>query len=472
MSVDVTGIPSSLLKPGFYGKYNTAGAASLGTFAQKLLVIGQRLAAGSVAALVPTQVFSAAEAATKFGAGSVIHRQVLSALAQNADLAPWVVALDDAASSAAATGSVTFTGTATANGTQVLYLGSSRVELAVLSGDTPSILAARLVSVVNARTELAVTASSSSGTVTLTAKNKGTVGNGLTLASGASVAGIASALVAFSGGATDPDLQPALDLVFPSQFHVVAVWDAGATAQAKVKTYLEAVSSAIEERPGRSYAAVTGTAKNIATQVTLASGLNHERLSVAYLPGSWSPAYEVGAALAAAVACETDPARPFDGVDLPGVMAPDISVRLSRSEQESLLAAGITPLEVNATGTVEIVRLVTTRTQTNGVPDLVLLDTTAIAVLDYLRSSVIAMFKAKFPRPKLTDAVLDSLSKNAFALALSLEDLEILQHVADYKALFVVERDPNVSGRVRMRIPAPWVPGLHQIFATFDLINL
>lgn len=472
MSVDVTGIPSNLLKPGFYGKYNTTGASGLGAFAQKLLLIGQRLASGTIAALVPTQVFSAAEAATKFGAGSVIHRQVLAALAQNADLAPWVVALDDAASSAAATGTVTFTGTATANGTQVLYLGASRLELAVLTGDTPAILASRLAALVNARPELPVTASSASGVVTFTAKNKGTVGNGLVISLGTAVAGIVAALVAMSGGATDPDIQPALDLVFPGQFHVVAAWDASSTVQAKVKTYLEAVSSAIEERPGRSYAAVTGGVKNIATQVTLATGLNHERVSIAYLPGTWSLPCEVGAALAAAVACETDPALPFDGVDLPGVLAPDISIRLSRSEQESLLAAGITPLEVNATGVVEIVRLVTTRTQTNGVSDLVLLDTTAIAVLDYLRASTIAMFKTKFPRPKLTDAVLDSIQKNAFSLALTLQDLEILQHVEDYKALFVVERDPNVSGRVRMRIPAPWVPGLHQIFATFDLINL
>lgn len=472
MSVDVTGIPSNLLKPGFYGKYNTAGAAGLGSFSQKLLLIGQRLAAGAVAALVPTQVYSAAEAATKFGAGSVIHRQVLAALAQSPDLAPWIVALDDAAASAAATGSATFSGSASVNGTLVLYIGASRLELAALSGDTATILAARLAGLVNARPELPVTASSTSGAVTLTAKNKGTVGNGLSLNLGTSVAGVSVVLVAMSGGATDPDIQPALDLVFPGQFHVVAAWDAGSVVQAKVKTYLDAVSSAIEERPGRSYAAVTGTVKNIATQVTLASGLNHERLSIAYLPGSWSLACEVGAALAAAVACETDPALPFDGVDLPGVMAPDISVRLSRSEQESLLAAGITPLEVNVTGTVEIVRLVTTRTLTNGVTDLVLLDTNAIAVLDYLRACTIAMFKTKFPRPKLTDAVLDSIAKNAFALALSLEDLAILQHVADYKALFVVERDPNVSGRVRMRVPAPWVPGLHQIFATFDLINL
>lgn len=470
MAIDITGIPSNILKPGFYARYNTAGAAGLGAFSQKLLIVAQRLASGLTPALVATQVFSEAYAASLFGAGSVAHRMVLAAMAQDSNLAPWVVALDDAPASAAATGTITITGAATGSGSMVTYIAYTRVEVGILQGDTPTIVAARLAAAINAVASLPVTASAAAGVVTLTAKNKGTNGNGIAINCAVSAAGIAAAIVAMSGGATDPDIQPALDLVFPGQFHVIAAWDASALALGKIKTYLDAVSGPIEERPGRAFVGVTG-AKNIATQVTLATGVNHERVSVSYLPGSWTLPYEIAAATAGQVASETDPARPYNGVVLVGVHAPDLSQRLGRTEQEALLAAGVTPLEVNSIGQVEIVRLLTTRTTTAGVSDQGLLDTMSIAIMDYVRQEDIAMVKKKFPRAKNTAAVRESMNRNSYSLALKLEELEILQDVEKHKALFQVEPDPNVPGRVRKRFPAAIVPGLHQIFETIDLIQ-
>jgi len=470
MAIDITGIPSNILKPGFYAKYNTAGAAGLGSFSQKLLIVAQRLTSGLTPALVATQVFGEAYAASFFGAGSVAHRMVLSAMAQDSNLAPWVVALDDAPASAAATGTITITGTATGNGSMVTYVAYTRIEVGILQGDTPTVVAARLAAAINAVAALPVTASAAAGVVTLTAKNKGTNGNSIAVNYAVSAVGVTVAIVAMSGGATDPDIQPALDLVFPGQFHVVAAWDASALNLGKIKTYLEAVSSPIEERPGRAYAGVTGT-KNIAAQVTLATGTNHERVSLSYLPGSWTLPCEIAAATAAQVASETDPARPYNGVVLAGVHAPDLSQRLGRTEQEALLSAGVTPLEVNSTGQVEIVRLVTTRTTTAGVSDQVLLDTMSIAILDYVRQEDMAMVKKKFPRAKNTATIRESINKNSYSLALKLQDLEILQDVEKHKDLFQVEPDPNFPSRIRKRFPAGIVSGLQQICETIDLIQ-
>ncbi len=47
---------------------------------QRLLIIGQRLTAGTVAEKVPTQVFSDAEAAEYFGEGSIAHLMVRAAI--------------------------------------------------------------------------------------------------------------------------------------------------------------------------------------------------------------------------------------------------------------------------------------------------------------------------------------------------------------------------------------------------------
>ncbi|MGS1019202.1 baseplate J/gp47 family protein [Burkholderia glumae] len=130
-------IPSSLLKPGKYFEFNTKLAVrSLPTNAQTVLVIGQRLAGGTVAALVPTQVFSGDQAALYFGAGSLAHRAAVAAMKANQYVALTVIAIDDAAAGVVATGTVTFTGTATADGAYALFIGLDRIDIAVDTGDT------------------------------------------------------------------------------------------------------------------------------------------------------------------------------------------------------------------------------------------------------------------------------------------------------------------------------------------------
>jgi phage tail sheath gpL-like len=171
-----------------------------------------------------------------------------------------------------------------------------------------------------------------------------------------------------------------------------------------------------------------------------------------------------------AVAQESDPALHFDRVVLPAIHAPAIADRLSGSEQETLLAAGVTPLEVDNSGSVAIVRLVTTRTSYNGTATLRLMDTTPIAILDYYRESCAARVSQKFPRPKLNERMIDAINLEHFDVAKLLEGREILQNVDDYQDEFVGEIDSEVPGRARFRIPAPVVQGLHQMFNIIDLI--
>lgn len=470
----IQGIPSNIQKPGFYGVYNTLGASGLAAFAQKLLLPGQMLSGGTQAALTPAQVFSPAEAAVLFGAGSWAHRMVIKAMMQAPGIAPWVVGIADAAASVAATGSIAMTGTAaTESGTVPFSVGDDRLELGVQLGDTPTVLAARLAALLTGRTELPISSSATTGTVTATAKNKGTLGNGIVLKCLGSVGGITIAVTAMSGGATDPDLQGALDAITPARFHVLAFPAADASSLAKLKTYLELVSSPLEQRPGRGFTAVTGAAKAVAAQVTIANGVNEERTHISYFPGSWTHPVEIAAALAGVVAAKDNPSTPFNGAVLAGVHTPEISLRLTRTEQEVLLAGGVTPLEVDVSGNASVVKLVTTRTTTNGASDLVLLSTNPIAILDYLRDLVKGLRDSKYSDAKATDSVLSAFRADVLEIAHKLEapGLEILQHVDDYKHLLTMGRD-TVSGRASLQIPVPWVAGLDQVFASFNLINV
>ncbi len=77
-------IPASIRKPGKYFEFNTKLAVrTLPGNLQKTLIVGQRLAAGTVLANVAVDVFSDADAATFFGRGSVAHLMARFALQAN-----------------------------------------------------------------------------------------------------------------------------------------------------------------------------------------------------------------------------------------------------------------------------------------------------------------------------------------------------------------------------------------------------
>jgi phage tail sheath gpL-like len=69
--ISFNSIPISLRTPGQYIEFdNTKAVQGLPIVPQKILVIGTRLAAGSVAQAVPVMVLSAAQAEDFFGRGS------------------------------------------------------------------------------------------------------------------------------------------------------------------------------------------------------------------------------------------------------------------------------------------------------------------------------------------------------------------------------------------------------------------
>lgn len=474
MGIDTPTIPPNLLKPGVYAELNPyAGSAGLPTNVQKLLLICQRLSTGTIAQGVLQQALTEAEAATYWGAGSVAHLMVARALAVSQDFPLFVIGMDDAAASAAAAATLTLTAAAAGAGTLVLWIGARRVDVGVVAGDDASTLATRTRAAINAIPSLPVTAAGAAGAVVLTAKNKGTVGNQLVLRAVNTASGVtlSAAKVVFAGGATDPDIKAiALDVAYPSQFHIVAIQSNLQADILKLKTHLESASSAVEMREGRGVAAASPT-DTLSATTTVATAINHERVSLAYARGSYSTGYELAASVGAVMAAQPDPARPFNGAVLPGIAVPDVADRLTRTEQESLLAAGATPIEVDGQGCA-IVRLVTTRTSISGTPDVTLLDTGVIASLDYFRFAWRGRMRQKFPQAKNNENTRRSIKEQTIDVMKRLEDLEILQNVDEYKGRVDVQSDANMPGRARVAIPAPVVRGLHQLYARIDLINI
>lgn len=462
-------IPASIRKPGKYAEFNTALAVrTLPGNKQNVCIIGQRLAAGTIAANVVTDVFSDVEAATYFGRGSMLHLMVRAALAANPYLSLQCLAMDDAGASVAAANTVTVTGTATAAGVLEVMVGDVPVRIAVAVGDLQNAIAAALKAQLDNQPDLPVTATVVTNVVTMTAKNKGTLGNGLKVSSTSTAAGVTIENTAPAAGATDPTLATALATLFAAGHNIIiSAWNDNTNLTA-LRTHLDNVSNGIEKRGAIGIYAHTGT---LANATTLATGINAGRISGVLVPNAYENSYEVAAAYGAVCAYEEDPARPLNTLPLIGIAAPPLANRLSRTEQENALYNGVTPTEVGPDGQVQIVRAITTYVKdAQSVPDISLLDITTIRTLDYARKAWVDRISLRFPRSKKSARVKIQIREELLDVAYLLEDLEILENIKANESGFLVEDDLQDPNRVDCRIPADVVNGLHVVGMRIDLL--
>lgn len=462
-------IPASIRKPGKYFEFNTSTAVrTLPGNLQKTLIVGQCLAAGTVLSNVPVDVYSDVDAATYFGRGSIAHLMARAALQANNYLALTIIALDDAVASIAATSTVTFTGTATGGGTATLNVGDQQVVIAISSGDTPTVIAAALAAQIAKQPDLAVTAAAAVGVVTLTAKNKGTLGNFIKTSCVDTAAGTIVATTAMANGATDPTIATALATVFAAGHNIIiSAWNDVANLTA-LRNHLDSVSGPLEQRGAIGIYAHTGT---LAQSTTLAASINSGRISCFLLPNGYEESCEVAAAYGAVVASEEDPARPLNTLPLTGITATPLVNRLGRTEQENALYNGVTPSEIGPGDKVQIVRAITTyMLDPQGVPDISMLDLTTIRTLDYVRKACRERISLRFPRDKLSARTPDKVRSELLDVLYKLEELEIVQNVDQWKSSLIVERDLQDPNRLDAKIPTNVVNGLHVFAGRIDLI--
>lgn len=149
-----------------------------------------------------------------------------------------VIAVDPNGSAVAATGSVAFTGPATADGTltvSVVDEANFTVEVAVTSGDTATAIAAAVDAALDGLTDLPVTPSNATGTLTLTANDGGTIGNYYGIKVSGNVAGVGYAITGFASGANDPTVTSIFDAIEGRRETGVA-WPEAWQAQLSVAT--------------------------------------------------------------------------------------------------------------------------------------------------------------------------------------------------------------------------------------------
>ena len=480
-------IPAQLRVPGFYIEINNELAGG-GDFLSKVLLFGQRLPTGTVAANQPTRVTSAEQAETWFGRGSMLAQMVRAFKRANQFTETWVIAQDDNPAGAKAGGLVTIRGGATQAGTLNLYIAGRRIQVGVEANQDAYAVADKLVRALQKDPALPVTAAISnldSRAVGLTARHAGLCGNDLDLrlnyyTGEVTPAGLTVEITAMTGGTANPGLASAIAALGDEWWNYIVM---PYTDAANLRALADALNTRYQpplQRGGRAFAAYRGThsatgtfgeTQNSAHITCIGTGLAPEP------PYLWAA---VNAAVGA-LSLSNDPARPLQRLTLPGLKAPKLTDRWDWNERNLLLFDGIATYTVDSSGTVRIERQITTYQKNSAdVADASYLDITTPETLERIRFDKVQRISSKYPRHKLReDGELNNIPTGAAIATPAIIKAELLaiyeaqinkawvEGLEDYKQTLVVMIGDGKGGGDRNRVNVNDQPNIVNQFRIF-----
>ena len=277
----------------------------------------------------------------------------------------------------------------------------------------------------------------------------------LALANGAS--GVVAVPVASAA-----DYQDAFDLLAETEDIALVICDStDEEVQADLRDSVAAASEARRER----LAVVAGAKdESVANLVDRAKGLNSERV-VLVAPGGVDSSgtalsgLTLAAAVAGAIAGESDPAVPLGGAVLTGLNG--VSARLGDGDLDLLILGGVTPVE-SVGGQVSVVRGVTTRTTTGGTADATWRDLSTIRVVDDVIPSLRSALRSKFRRAKNTEQSRGAIRAQ---VVLELENKLAREIITGYGDV-AVSADQEDASRCLVDFSFTVAHGLNQIWLT------
>ena len=364
MAVGFTLVPSNAIASAvFVEQYNKRAGLSGLVIPQKILLIGNFLAAKSPTPNVARLITSADEAASIYGNGSMLHIMAMHAFA-GAGTVP-VYALPVAAGTGSATDTITVSGTASTAGTLALYIAGMRVAVSIVSGAVASAVATAIAAAINAKVELPVTAAADSAIVTLTAKWAGLTGNNINVVQNLNSGDVeqspgttALTITAMSGGTANPDITAALAGLGDTWYTFIANPYQDTTTLGLVEA---AWTARINPGVKRPFVCFYGYVGVYADAVALATGRNSPATTI--IPVQASPNMPLAIAAAAAGICansaQAAPARPWKTLLLPGIRA-GTGAPWTYAEKNAAELTGLSTTQPQIDSTVRIFDLVTT----------------------------------------------------------------------------------------------------------------
>lgn len=502
-TIIITGFSDSDKVPGFVGqtKYG-AGPINAGSQTLTLLLVGLKTSAGTaVADQDVVEIFSGDDADAYFGAGSELARGCRMALKQSGGEAAGyklMAAAVTASAGASAAATITITGTAGTDGVLQYWVGGELVQVSVTAGDAQNTIATNIEAAFDARPDLIVSAGSASNVVTLTHRHPGPRGNELILAQdttlgptvtasalGGTGSAINSNMRRFGGGTTIETYTTLLGVLAADRYHRV-VWAANdATSLAAIETQQDAKAGPLQGKMEHSIVAGVGT---LNATSTIANGtLNNHRFQYLWLENGETASFEIACAMGAkrSMAEGTQPNSGYDGEVLIGVLPQRLKSDWAlRSEQQSALDDGVTPLLSNAQGEVTVVRSITTRSTDGASSDYRTLDTSEAVVPDAIRDGLRLLWTSEFKpnNPYVTaDVALGQPEPPSGVATPSRWTARVTEYLKDREAdLWITQVATNlpasefndVAKRIMSAVPVVPLPIQHQIGVVVRQLNV
>ncbi len=479
--ISMNTIPSNIRVPLAYVEFNNTRAQAISQ-SYRVVLLGQKLAAGIATAGELVRVPGADSAEELFGRGSMLAAMFTMFKKANRYTETWAIALDDDVAGTAATGTLTIAGAPTAAGTLNVYLAGTRIRIGITTTDTATTIAAALVVAINADTSLPISAAANATPeqVDLTARHKGECGNDLDVRVNyyddeRTPAGVTATVAALSGGAGNPDIAAAITAIGEEQFHGFVMPYTDSANLMLLETELADRWAGVRQNDGVAYAAYRAS---YSAAADFGAGRNSNLITCMDTNISPSPTYEWAAVYAAVASASLsiDPARPLQTLALPNIKPAAISLGRNLAERNLLLFDGISTNTVDAGGNVLIERAITMYQENAfGVADASYLDLNTPATLSYLRWSLRQRITQRFPRYKLASdgtnygagqAIVTprTIRDELIALAKEWELKGLVENIEQYKTELLVERNLDDKNRVDVLAP-PDLVNQFRIFA-------
>ncbi len=502
-SIVLTGLSANDPVPGAYLQVSFAQGEAAGSGSDtEVLLMGNKTSAGS--ATVDTEVYgpdslvplqTEQDAIDLFGTGSELHRMFRRFTKVNRSTTVRAIAVT-ASGGTAASGAITLTTAAAANGNVRIWVCDEFVDVAVTSGDAFDTTAAAMVTAINSQTHWPVTAAYATPVLTVTARLAGPRGNSIRMQVIKS-SGLGTTFSAFttdtelSSGATADSNVTALATIASSKYYYIVSAAGDATQFGALCTQ---VNNLAAPTIGLRQRAIAGAIGTLAATTTIATGINKARAEIVWQEKSLLPEAELAANEAAVITLfetKPNPRTNFanfgqDAVtgDFWTVPAPRLkSVWPSRTSIKSALNNGISPVGVQTNGSSYLVNRITTRSLNGSTNDYRIRAAHKVTICDFFGDDLLAKTvlqfsgkrimndPAKGQRPPGGDVVTPTLFRGAILGLLDVYDSnDLLDQVALIKSGLQVQRESSPTTRMSARIPLRPVENAEQFAIALDQV--
>jgi len=400
--------PINFNVPGAYVEYDGSKAQQgVTTVPQSVLAIGQMLAAGIAVPGAPIRVNSADEAGRQAGRGSMLHHMAIAHFAAADTLPLILLPLVDAVGSSASTRTIIAAGTTTEAGTVALRIGGRAVNVNLASGTTATQAGAAIAAAIQADELRHVDAANVTGTVTLTARNKGIAAGEISCvvnryAGERLPAGLTLTISALTPGAGNPEISAAINAVPDQWYPTLAMPYLDSTNLVYLGGELTDRNGPVRQIEGVAFVPQNDTVTN---SLTFAAARNHPFIAPVDAHDVLNPAFVFVASAAAvqALSAQQDPAMPEQTLELPGMIAiGEAAGRRTVSDRQQLITGGVGTVIVDSAGVVRAERFTTSyRRNAYNVLDETRFDVCHERIWAQTRYSLRQVFTSQYGRYKL-----------------------------------------------------------------------